>query len=109
MTKKADGYGPALALGLIGGGLLLAASSAKQERDLRRETFRFHLDKALSKQGIQLKSATLGRGAENVPVWLVTVLRPAGLQTLRFPLSSKEDPYEPSWVPSLVNAFFRSA
>jgi hypothetical protein len=105
MATRSDGYGAALAVGLIAGGVLLAASAAKQDREKQRDSFRQKIRDDLLSQGLELLSATVGRDKQNALIWVVSVRDPKGIkdQSIRLPKSAS--PYDDQAVSHIVAAF----
>ncbi len=94
MPQKNDGYGAALAAGLVVGGTLLLASSAKRTRDEQRESFRRQLERHLKERGYDLLAATVGRDRENTAVWQVNVRGPGGIAGHRVLVPASVSPYD---------------
>ena len=105
MATKTDGYGAALAGGLIAGGVLLAASAAKQDRERQRDSFRQKVQEDLHRRGLQLLSATVGRDKQNSPIWLVSVRKPEGIEDQKIRLPKSANPYGDQAVSSILAAF----
>jgi hypothetical protein len=105
MARRSNGYGAALVVGLATGAVLLAASSAKSEREGRRAQFRDRLRKKLNREDFEVRSLTFGRGPANEPVWLVTVRDGTELRTERVPLGRDADPYEDAQIDHIVARF----
>lgn|GEM_PF-1054520 len=105
VATKTEGYGAALAVGLIAGGVLLAASAAKQDREKQRDSFRQKVRDDLLSRGLELLSATVGRDKQNAPIWLVSVRGPEGIEDQRILLPKSASPYGDQAVSSIVAAF----
>lgn len=98
-----DDFGVLLAGGMLLGLGLLAASAVRDKNERRREAFRKRLQESLQSRGIVFVSATLGRGAHNVPFWDVTTQSPTGVVvSSRVALTTTTEPYSDQALASVV-------
>jgi hypothetical protein len=86
----------------MAGGVLLAASSAKRDREAQRDLFRQKLGASLLGRGWELVSATVGRDKQNAPVWLVSVRGTEGVSSLQVRLPKAMKPYDEQAVSTIL-------
>lgn len=104
-----DDFGALLAAGLLLGVGLIAASAARDENERRREAFRAKLGGSFHTLGVTLVAATLGRGANNVAFWDVTLQWPAGeMLGARVPLPPTIEPYSDQALSVVVDNVAKS-
>ena len=96
MTRRADEpFSRLLAATILGHESGQLVASAYESNETRRTLFARRLSDELAKHSLQFLSASFGRAAGNVPVWLVTLQDPLdGVRQVKVSLPGGTDPYE---------------